>query len=210
MASFSISDSVSYGWQTTKKNFKFFFILLLILLAVNIVPNMLSWGENHPTMFSPNNGEDFLVFIINIIGWVLQMVVSLGLIGIALKIHDKKKVEYKNLFDYFRLVIPYIFGSIVYGLVVLVGLILLIVPGIIWGIKFRYYTYFMVDKNMGPIDAMKESSKITQGNKWNLFLFGLVMGLINILGFLALFVGLLVTIPISMMAEAYVFRKLSK
>lgn len=204
MASFSKSEAISYGWKTTLKNFKFFFVLLLIILAVNLVPAILS------AILDPNQtGGTFATFIVSIIGWILQLAVSLGAIAIALKIHDKKKVEHKNVFDYFRLVIPYFFGSIVYGLVVIGGLILLIIPGIIWSIKFRYFPYFMVDRGLGPIDAMKKSAKITKGNKWNLFFFGIILGFINLLGFLALVVGLLITIPLSMMAEVYVFRKLS-
>jgi uncharacterized membrane protein len=202
MASFSKSQAISYGWQTTKKNFKFFFVLLLIMLAANALPSILS------SMLQDSDAP-LLSFLVSIAGWAIQLAVSLGAIGISLKIHDKKKVQYKNLFDYFRLIIPYFLGSVIYGLIVIVGLVLLIIPGIIWSIKFRYYTYFMVDRKMGPIDALKASSRITRGNKWNLFFFGLLLGILNLFGALALLVGLFATIPISMLAEAYVFRKLS-
>jgi uncharacterized membrane protein len=202
MASFSKSEAISYGWKQTVKNFSFFFIVLLIILAVNVLPSVIAG-------ILSDDGGSLLSFVATLIGWALQLIVSLGSIGIALRIHDKRKAEYKNLFDYSRLVIPYFFGSIVYTVIVIVGFILLIIPGIIWGIKFRYYPYFMVDRNIGPIDAMKESSKITAGNKWNLFLFGIILGFINLIGALALLVGLFVTIPLTMMAEAYVFRKLA-
>ena len=172
-------------------------------MATSFVPNLFS------SLLMTDNQPNLASFIVQIIGWVLQMAVSLGLIGVALKLYDRKKVVYKNLFDYFRLIIPYFIGSFIYGAIVVVGFILLIIPGIIWAIKFRYFQYFMVDKNMGPIDALKASAKITKGVKWKLLGFGIVLGLINICGALLLLVGLLFTVPLSIMAEVYVYRKLA-
>ena len=201
--SFSIKDAVSYGWKKSTSNVKFFVILFLIFIAANAVPGILA------DIFNQERAS-FLGFAAQLIGWGLQLVVSLGLINVALRLHDNKKVVYKDMFANVNLVIPYLFGSIIYGIIMFVGFVLLIIPGIIWSIKFRYFPYFMVDRNMGPIDAMRESAKITKGFKWQLFLLGLALIAINILGALALIIGLFITVPLSMMAEAYVYRKLSK
>ena len=94
-------------------------------------------------------------------------------------------------------------------LIMFCGFLLLIIPGIIWAIGFQLAPYFVVDKGMDPLEALKKSWAATRGAKWNLFLFGLLLGLINMLGFLALMVGLLFTLPLSMVAMAYVYRKLA-
>ncbi len=201
-AKFSKSQAIIFGWKQMRKNFLFFLVVLLVVTAVNMVPGIISG------LFERRDGA-LLGFLATLIGWGLQLAVSLGLIGIALKIYDKKKVAYRDIFSYFHLIIPYFFASILYGLIVVAGFILFVIPAVVWAIKFRYYTYFMVDKNFGPIRALKASARVTNGVKWNLFLLGLLLGLINILGALAFLVGLFATIPLSMMAEAYVFRKLS-
>lgn len=201
--SFSISAAVSYGWDAAKKHWGFLIVCIIILMATSFIPNLLS------SLVAREDQPNIVSFIIQIIGWILQMAVSLGMIGVALKLYDKKKVEYKNLFDYFVLIIPYFLGSLIYGIIVVVGIILLIIPGIIWGIKFRFFPYFMVDKKMDPFKALSESSKITKGVKWQLFFFGIVILAINIIGGLLLLVGLLFTIPLSIMAEVYVYKKLS-
>ena len=85
---------------------------------------------------------------------------------------------------------------------------MLIIPGIIWGIKFQFFSYFIVDKGLGPIEALKRSSTITKGAKWDLFLFGLLVWLINLLGALCLLVGLFATIPTTGVAMAFVYHKL--
>jgi uncharacterized membrane protein len=74
---------------------------------------------------------------------------------------------------------------------------------------FMFATYLVIDKNMAPMDALKESRRMTYGHKWNLFLFGLGLIGINILGFLALIIGLLVSLPVTMLAMAHAYRTLA-
>ena len=100
-------------------------------------------------------------------------------------------------------------ASIVYGLIVVGGLILLVVPGIYLALRLQFYSYYIIDKNAGSIDSLKMSWKATEGNVINIFLFELLLIGINILGAIALVVGLLVTIPVSVIAVTLLYRKLS-
>jgi len=91
---------------------------------------------------------------------------------------------------------------------VLPGLILFIIPGIYLGIRFQFFNCFIVDQKTGVIESLRRSWQITQGNTWNLFLFGLLLAGINILGLLCLIVGLFITIPTTTIAYIFVYRKL--
>lgn len=90
----------------------------------------------------------------------------------------------------------------------MIGMVLLIVPGIILALMFMLYSYFIVDKGAGAIQSIKMSVKATAGHRWQLFGFALVCVLVNIVGALLLGVGLLVTIPTTMLAGVYIYRKL--
>lgn len=96
-------------------------------------------------------------------------------------------------------------GIIIIGLIAL----LLAIPAIIVSLKLQFASYFVVDKNYNPIDAIKASWKITKGYPLQLFLFGLLLGLVVLAGLLAFVVGLLITIPTALIAQAYVYRKLT-
>lgn len=90
-----------------------------------------------------------------------------------------------------------------------IGLILLIVPGIILAIIFVFYGFHIVDTgSTDPIGALRRSAEITRGHRWQLFLLGLVLLGINILGLLALIIGVLFTSGISLLAIAHVYRRL--
>jgi uncharacterized membrane protein len=56
---------------------------------------------------------------------------------------------------------------------------------------------------------MKESHRITRGHKWNLLGLLLMFFLVNLLGVLAFVVGLLVTVPVTVLAFAHAYRVLA-
>ncbi|MGQ0569421.1 MAG: DUF975 family protein [Armatimonadota bacterium] len=97
---------------------------------------------------------------------------------------------------------------LIYAVFVAVGFVLLIIPGIILAARLSLYGFLMVDKGLGPRAALTRSAELTQGAVWDLFVFGLLLFGIVVLGALALFVGLFVALPTILMASAYVYRKL--
>lgn len=203
MNAFSKSEAIKFGWEKMKKNFWFFVVTLLIVTVVQFIPNMFTGA------LGQNNQAGLLVLIISLLGIVIKMVADLGVLKIALNVHDDKKLEYAEVYRNYPLFLKYFIASLLYGIVVAIGLVLLIVPGIIFAIKFQYFGFLIVDKGMGPIEALEKSWNMTKGVRWNLFLFGLLLGLINIVGFIALIIGLFATIPATLVANAYVYRKLS-
>ena len=198
---FSKSEAVLFGWNTLKKNFGFFLGMLAIVVAINLLVGlfMSSFSEEAPKV---------LVIAVSAISWILDLLISMGVIRITLKFCDQEQATYRDLFSAYRLLLNYLVGSIVYGIMVGIGLVFLIVPGIYLAVKYQFYDYLIVDKGMGPIEAIKRSGVLTEGVKWNLVLFWLALVGINILGMIALGVGLIATVPVSWLANAYVYRRL--
>jgi uncharacterized membrane protein len=195
---FSKKEAINFGFDLAKKNLAFFVGLFLITLGIAVFMMALRLSAaNAP----------FVAFVIWIIQTAIDLVIGIGLIHITLKFIDKKKAKYKDLF-YYKPIVNYFLASLLTGLIIFGGFILLIIPGIYFAVRLKYACYLVVDKNLSPVDAVKESWKITKGSVWNLFFFGIVLCLINILGFLCLIVGLFITVPLSMLATTFVYRKL--
>jgi uncharacterized membrane protein len=197
---FSMSEAITYGWNTMKANFWFFLGVLIIAGLIAGIPSAIA-----SALQKESHG---LSFLFRIIAWIADIIISIGLITIALKFLDNTKAELNDLFSFKPYFWQYLLGSILYGLIVLGGFILLIVPGIIWAIKFQYYGYFIIDKKLDAIEALKKSSALTMTVRWELLGFGVVMFCINIVGAICLLVGLFVTIPTTLLAYTLVFRKL--
>jgi uncharacterized membrane protein len=68
----------------------------------------------------------------------------------------------------------------------------------------------VIDGERSVKAALKKSKALTSGHKWKLFLLMLVMIPLNLLGFLALGVGVIVTASISLIAMVHAYEFLLK
>ena len=62
-------------------------------------------------------------------------------------------------------------SEILVFIIVYVGTLLLVVPGIILAFAYSMVTYLVVDTNLGATDAMKKSREMMKGYKWDYFVF---------------------------------------
>ena len=84
-------------------------------------------------------------------------------------------------------VLGIIFGLL--GLTVLIGL----------AARLYMFTFVIIDHNCGVIDSLSMSFEITRGHTFELIALGLVAILINIVGLIMCFVGLIFTVPLTML-----------
>ena len=217
LQTFSKTEAIRFGWNTTKQNFWFFVGLLIVSVLVVIIPRLIgffirnAFGQPSPldpTVIILPVGATIAFLFLSLGGGVLQIIVGIGLIRIVLTFCDNGKPRIADLFAGYRLFFQYLFGSMLYAVIVAGGIFLFIVPGFIWAFKFMFFSYFIVDKHIGPLEALHKSAEITKGAKWNLFLFAFLLSLINALGALVLLVGLFVTVPTTLVAMGFVYRKL--
>jgi uncharacterized membrane protein len=95
-------------------------------------------------------------------------------------------------------------------LIVLAGLIVFILPGIYLAVRLKFYIYFiMEDENLSATDSLRKSFELTRGVFWKLLAFNIILAMINILGLLVFGIGLLFTIPVSIIAYTHLYKKLS-
>lgn len=95
------------------------------------------------------------------------------------------------------------------GVVVVLGLILFIVPGVILGLGLSLSQFYVVDADMGPIDAMRASWEATKGQRGQVFVLALLSFLIFILGVLACCIGALAAGPLVYLSWAIMFTRIS-
>jgi uncharacterized membrane protein len=195
---FSKKEAIKFGFGTAKSNILFFIGLLIIVIFVSAITASLRAGVQKSAL---------AYLVVSIVQYLVNVIIAMGLIRITLEFVSKLKPKLLDIV-YYKPIVRYIIASIIQGIIVFVGFILLIIPGIILAVRLQYASYLIVDKNLGPIEAIKTSWNITRGNTWNLFFFGIILGLINILGILCLLVGLFITVPLGMLATTFVYRKL--
>lgn len=138
----------------------------------------------------------------------LQLALAMLFTKAALTLHDRGRLEAPLVSGRLGGYLTYLLTWIAYVLIVAVGLVLLVVPGVIWAIELGFAGFVAVDKKLDPIDALKASRALTAGRKKQLFVFGLLLLAVNFAGALAFGIGLMVTVPATFLAAASVYRKL--
>ena len=73
------------------------------------------------------------------------------------------KGEYRKNMGEFFILMSLMMGAIS------VGFMFMLIPGIVISIAFGLASVLFVDKNMSSLDALRESNRLTYGNKWRIF-----------------------------------------
>ena len=92
----------------------------------------------------------------------------------------------------------------------ILSVILVIVPAIYLSIRLQFYDYFLIDEECGILDAIKKSADISKGYVLELFIIGAVLSLMILISIIPMGLGLILSIPLSMVATSYVYLKLKK
>jgi uncharacterized membrane protein len=202
---FSTGSALRFGWETFKKR-PWFFVgsTVVILLASGLID---AFSSALDAAVGGSAEEPSIIGTVVNLG--LGTLLGMGATAFYLAAHDNPDTVDLSALWHPQPFWKYLGASILYALALVVGLILLIVPGIIFALMFMFTTFIVIDRERGPVEAMKESNRITYGHKWSLLGFTLVLVLINLLGVLALVVGLLVSIPVSSLAVTHAYRVLS-
>lgn len=197
---FSIGEAIGFGWEKFKLNPGFFIALGLIMIATNVVFGVIDYAFG--------GADSRWAQVINLVSLLVSTFIQIGVLKVALNYVDGIETSLKDIFSQGRHFVVYLISSLIYSIIVLVGLVLLVFPGIIWGIKFSMFGYAIIDRDAGIMGSLTQSSQITMGVKGHIFVYQLLAVLITIAGFLALGVGIFVAMPVIILADAFIYRKL--
>jgi uncharacterized membrane protein len=198
--SFSKSELIKKGWGTTKSNYVILLKIALVFILVSIAFNAINIISNN---------QVGVVSITSLISSIIQTILEIGVIKIGLDIVDGKTPDFKDLYSNYNRFIEFFLTSLIVGIIIVVGFILLIIPGIYFAVRYQFTPYIVVDKKLAYKKAWDTSAEMVKGRWMKVFLFDLSLIGLNILGVLALGVGLFLTIPTSIFASIYLYRKLS-
>ncbi|MEI8031992.1 MAG: hypothetical protein WCH05_01400 [Chlorobiaceae bacterium] len=127
---------------------------------------------------------------------------------VAFKLSVGQEIEFSDFFKGFNYFLPLFLAGLAMGLLVSVGFVLLILPGIYLAVGYTFAIYLIVDHRMEFWQAMETSRKIVTKHWFRILWVGVVLAAVNLLGLLALGVGLLVSLPVSACAAAIAYREI--
>ncbi len=199
-ANFAMGDALSYGWNAYWKNIGPMLVIAVVVVLIQIAFSAVA------------SSIDATVprVLVQIIGNLVGLLITLGWLRVALGITNGVKPELADVFKAEGYGV-FLLASILFYIGVVIGLILLIIPGIIFIATFGFYGFVIAERGEGVavLESLQRSAELTRGHRWTLFGMAIVLFLVNIVGLIACFVGVVFTLGITLITWAYLYRALN-
>ncbi len=166
-------------------------------------------GSQYATQCGPNFALQLLgTGIAGLVVSLIAQALGAGLIKNALNVADDKPVSMGEVWTWAGNG-KVITAALIVAVATFIGTLLCYLPGLIVGFLLNWTMFFVVDKGMEPVEAVKASVKFVVDNLGNTLVFYLLGIVAFVVGALLCLVGLLVAAPVVLIGAAYTFRRLS-
>lgn len=160
-------ESLKGKWAETIK-------VLLLLLIISIGTTILFKYVLHFGIYDyeiGKIGDEKITTTINYISPIIDSLLTFGYLSYFLKISRNEEVTCGELFSKMSMIFKFIVMSILIAIVVLIGSLCLIIPGIILAFGLSQTSLIILDNHdMSVIDAMKLSWNMMKGYKMDYFI----------------------------------------
>jgi hypothetical protein len=133
-----------------------------------------------------------------------------GFYLVANKMSRGEEVVYTDFFAGFRFWISSVIISLLSQVLIALGLIALILPGIYLGVGYLFAIQMGIFGGMDPWSAMEWSRKLITRNWWQFLVLVLIFIVLNAAGILLAGIGLVVTLPLTFLVLYVLFEDLTR
>lgn len=219
---YSLGNALSYGWAKFQANTGQIIVSAVILViglgVVAVLGTLVINGLTDDPSCNLRTGvcdegtgffgrlvlQSLLSTALLIVAWII----GAGLVRASLNVTEGKPFLFSDVIKTDKLG-SVVVASVLIAIATFVGTLLCYLPGLVVGFATSYTLYFILDKDMAPIDAIKASVMFVKDNLANTIVWYIVGGLVAAAGFLVCVVGALVSVPVVLIGTAYTYKTLS-
>jgi len=203
---FSIGAVLGESWEKTKGLKGPFWAASAILFIVLLGFGVVLGGTGALLMNEGGAGSGVLSsLIVQLVVMALMYPFMAGVVMLGIERSVDLPLSYKSVFGYFAYTLPLLGVAVLMSLLIAIGFILLIVPGIYLSLAYMFVVPLVVEKNLGIWAAMETSRKAVTRHWFKLFFLFLIMFVIVMISMIPLGIGLIWAYPmmIAMMGILY-------
>lgn len=215
---FSIGDTLSEAWAKTSGKKLTFFLAFFTLIIITMIgtqvlgsilvgplmsgPDGLEYAMNNPAMFSVG----LLLYIVLVGALIVPMNVGFMLLGIYGAVD--RPINVAMIFKGYKKIWQIVVATFLIQLLTFVGWLFFILPGIYLSVAYFLALPLIVEKNLGPWEAMEASRKAISKRWFSVFLMMLIFFVLMMLSFLTLTIGLIWAMPLMMLSIGILYRNM--
>ncbi len=162
-----VTDWLKSGWQTYKEHYKQLIGGSIILFSIS--------GLSYVDQLIPRLTN--LVWLVEI---VIGSLTAAGWSIFCLNLVRGTQTQIGTIFSGFKKIKVVLIVSFFYYAIMFGGMMLLIIPGVIWSIKYGFNLYLVMERGLLPRESLRVSAEITKGHKGKLFALFVILSLLYI------------------------------
>ena len=144
-----------------------------------------------------------VAYVVEVLATSLLM---LGYVSMLFRLYDGGEAKFTDLFSRAHRLGTYLLATVLFLVLIMVGSVLLIVPGLVILVMGTFYREALVDRQLGPWESIRVSMTITRGHRWAVAGFLLMTTMLNLVGLFLGGIGLVLTVPVCMTASIHLYR----
>ena len=196
---FSISELIQDAWSKFKEQPGFWILITIISIVVG-------YFGDYGLSVDPESLEASFTSIQGFLISILSLYLSASITLIYVKYMRGEPVLFNDLLGVdLNKFVHYVLSVLVSGVLMILGFILLILPGFYVMARLMFVQYLVLDRNLSFSEAITTSFNMSEGHVLNFISFIFAMAFLVILGFLSLLFGVLIAIPVSSLATAKLY-----
>jgi len=197
----SIRQAFNFAWPIFKKRFALFTAVLLTIFGAWVALEIVVIaGQRFGILLWIGMHLAFLIFVAGL---------EVGLLQVCLALYDGEEPTLADSFAHLALGPKFLAGQTLYLLAALIGLLLLVVPGVYLGVRYALFGFCMAAGETNLVRSFQQSAILSTGEQGYLLRVLFVLFVLNVVGASLLGLGLFITVPVSLLMMTAVYRKLS-
>ncbi|TNF89679.1 MAG: hypothetical protein EP300_04800 [Gammaproteobacteria bacterium] len=184
-------------------------IAILLYLVVFIIIGM-AFGVV-AGIIAQTGGDQSVFVVVNIVSQIVMTAIalpmSIAILVMAMRHANSKSVSAGEIFRHFGVIGTLFFAYIIMIIMIMLGFVLLVLPGIYLMFAYIYSMPLILEKKMGAWHALETSRKAVTRVWFRLFGLMLLISLINLAGMFTI-IGWIWTVPWTVLAMAMVYQKI--
>lgn len=207
---FSIFAAIGEAWAKTKGAkwtfqvaFFYYFIVLigLVLIAMGATMLLMTPAEDDPLNI-------IISIALQLAQTLLIMPIAMGLAMLGIKRSVDAPIAADSIFDYFSKMLSLLGTMILMYILLFIGFMLLVLPGIYLAVAYYMAMPLVVEKGLSPWRALETSRKAITKRWFSVFAFFFLMSLIVIISMIPFGLGAIWTLPMMLIAYGILYRNM--
>jgi hypothetical protein len=187
-----IMDLISTAWNKVSGYKATLWLAMAIFIGIQIALSLvLSLFFDTPTEPGGNSASPADLII-----GLVTLPMMYGLMVMGLHRANGEAVKPTQVMDFYPKFLSLLLLAILTGVLSVLGLLLLVLPGIYLIVAYSMAPLLLIERNMGVWEAMETSRKVVTRCWFRVFLLGVLMTLLIAISALPLGIGLIWTLPL--------------